>query len=76
MKRCAEQSNPPVVKNNLLQQALRYKAQMDAGFTIKPSDVPAQVLEAILLFENETNKYKKKKRMEIKQKMRSQTNGI
>lgn len=75
MRRCAEQSNPPILKNNLLAQAVRYKGLMDAGFTIKPEDVPAEVMDAILILEDEKNKYKKKQQDKIERQMRSKTNA-
>jgi len=76
VRRCAEQSNTPPVKHPLLQQALRYKGLMNAGYTIKPSDTPAKVQETILLLENEINSYKKKQQKKIEKKMKQTQRGL
>jgi len=75
IRRCAEQSNPPTVNSSVLRAGIRYKGLMDAGFTIKPSDVPAPIMQAILLLENEKNEYKKKQQDKIERKMRMQQHG-
>lgn len=72
MRRCAEQSNPPTTDNLLLRQAIRYKGLMDAGITLRPSDLDAEVMEAILILESEKNKYRKQEQDKIERKMRSQ----
>lgn len=49
---------------------------MNAGFNVKPGDVPAEIMDTILILESEINSYKKKKQKEIEQKMRSTQSGI
>lgn len=49
---------------------------MDAGYTIRPEDTPAKVMDVILLLENEINKYKKKQQQKIENKIKQSQRGI
>lgn len=76
MRNCAEKSNPPVVKNPLIRTAIRYKAQMNAGYTIRPEDTPAQVMDVIMMIEDKIAEYEKEEQKKIERKMRSNNGGV
>lgn len=72
VKRSVEQSNPPPVKQPLLRQTLRYKAMLDMGVSIERSEIPAQVMDTLLILESRINEYQKKEQDKIERKIKTQ----
>lgn len=49
---------------------------MNAGYTITPSDTPAQVMEVLMMMEDKIAEYEKEQQKKIERKMKASTLGV